>query len=210
MRRMLAVVWLLGASMAMAREGDAPAAPYGVELQGKATYDASGQHSPRALGEAESYPAAFLAHVQAQLRQKPIDPRLADGVPATFDTAVRVRITITPKPGGADARIDGIGHGPGIVRRGNVLYPRDLSAVDGWKGSVVAHCVVDIAGRCGPVDIVNEAPGMPDSARKFAKDSLARWQFEPQRVGGKPITSEFTTTFNLETRNSLPPRKFGK
>jgi len=212
MLRLLTVMLWLAASMAMAKEAEAPTAPYEVEIWAKASYDPSGQLTSLAFVDAASYPAAFLARVEAQLRQQPIEPKLADGVPATFDTSVEVRVTITPKPGGADARIDAIDLSPGVLRRSVARFPRELSAVEGWKGLVVVQCTVSIEGRCGTIDVVKEDAGMPEAGRRFAKESIALWVFEPQRVGGKPITAEVRIPFLIEntSKSSLPPKKFGK
>jgi len=75
---------------------------------------------------------------------------------------------------------------------------------------VVVQCTVTVSGRCGPVEVVDQAPGMPESARRFAKDSLARWVFEPQRVGGKPIETVVRVPIRIETRHNRPPKSFGK
>ena len=116
MMRLLALVFFLAASTAMAKDAAIPAMPYEVELWARASYDPAGQMTSLAFVDAASYPAAFLARVEAQLRQQPIEPKLADGVPATFDTSILVRVIISPKPGGADARIDDISQSPGILR----------------------------------------------------------------------------------------------
>ncbi len=213
MTRWMGLALLLVTAMATATEKEAPAPtePYAIELWGKAAYDAAGKLSTLTFIDAEDYPATFLARVEARLRQMPVEQKLVEGVPATFDTGIMVSLTITPKAGGADARIDDIAHSPGILRKAVVRYPSDLARIEGWKGTVVAQCTVDVAGRCGPVEVVREDPGMPESGRRFAKDSLARWRFEPQRVAGKPVTSVVRIPFHLQTRtSSLPPRYFGK
>jgi len=212
MMRWLSVVLCLAASTAMAKEAEVPAAPYEVALEARGGNSPTGHLAAWALVEAGSYPPAFLGHMEAQLRQQPIEPKLADGVPATFDTTIYVGVTITPKSGGADARIDDIIHGPGILRRTTTRFPRDLLQVEGWKGRVIVQCTVSVEGRCGPVEIVREDPGMPESGRRFARESIALWTFEPQRVGGKPVTGDVRIPFVIESKShsSLPPKKFGK
>ena len=35
-------------------------------------------------------------------------------------------------------------------------------------------------------------PGQPEVARRYARDSLDRWEFEPQQVAGRPVEGEVT------------------
>ena len=103
MTRWMGLALLLVTAMATATEKEAPAPtePYAIELWGKAAYDATGQLSTLTFIDAEDYPAAFLARVEARLRQMPVEQKLVEGVPATFDTGILVSLTITPKAGGA-------------------------------------------------------------------------------------------------------------
>lgn len=209
MIRPLLLSLLFVPALASAEQAAPPTAPYPVFLVAKAHYDVTGQLATVEFVDAKSHPAGFLAHVEAQLKKRPITPPQADGAPATFDTAIYVAMTITPKPGGADARMESVGQGPLLVRRTSPPYPRELSETENWTGKLVGECTVGIEGRCGRVLIAQEDPGMPEPARQYVRDTMQKWKFEPQRVGGKPIETKYQSAFTLRTGEAPPPEYFG-
>ncbi len=209
MIRPLLLSLLLVPVLASAEQAAAPSAPYPVFLTAKAHYDVTGQLTKVEFVDAASHPAGFLAHVEAQLKKRPITPPQVDDAPATFDTAIYVAMTITPKPGGADAKMDSVGQGPLLVRRTSQPYPRELRDMENWTGKLVGECTVSIEGRCGRIDIAQEDPGMPEPARRYVRETMQKWKFEPQRVGGKPIEAKYQSSFTLQTGEAAPPEYFG-
>lgn len=209
MIRLLLLSLLLVPALASTEQAAAPSAPYSVFLTANAHFDVTGQLATVEFVDAGSLPAGFLAPVEAQLKKRPISPPQVDGAPATSDTAIYVAMTITPKPGGADAKVDSVGQGPLLVRRTSQPYPRELRDMEHWTGKLVGECTVGIEGRCGRINIAQEDPGMPKPARRYVRETMQKWKFEPQRVGGKPIQTQYQSAFALQTGDAAPPEYFG-
>ena len=66
-----------------------------------------------------------------------------------------------------------------------------------------ASCKVDATGRCDAVH-VEALAGVPESARRWAKESMEGYQFEPQRVNGRAVPGEATVNFRLSKRDAFP------
>jgi hypothetical protein len=141
------------------------------------------------IADADQYPKAFAENVKARISRATIPPPVADGKPATMRTGVELRLATTTTPQGPATKVTGLTMSPFPLKREFNLKQPDVPGA--WAGEISATCVVSVEGKCGPVELA-AAPNTPETIRRFAKSTLERLQFEPQRVGEKPIEGEYT------------------
>lgn len=177
---------------------------YTVDVWASVLFGTDGRAQEVRLHEAERQPAAFIDAVRARLQKARIDPPQVNGMPATMETGVRTVIEVSrAKAGGGTGRLAALELSPLPILQDYVGYPTDIGQVPGWTGEVLAICEVTPEGVCGRVDVA-ALPGMPESARRFAKASLELWRFEPQRVGGVPVVGEYRLNMRLTTGDAMP------
>lgn len=180
------------------------AAPYPVSVWTRVLFGVDGKPAEYTVVDEDKYPAQFVENVKSRVAQAKIQPPVVDGKPVTMRSGVEMRFTVTPNAeGGGSVRVDGLSVGPIPLNRSLAHYPADIAASGGWEGQVLGICTVGVNGRCRTVDVVAQ-PGMPDSVRRYARASLDGWVFEPQRVDGKPVESEYRLLMYLNTLDSTP------
>lgn len=177
-------------------------APYNVDVWAQVSYDAEGRATTVEFPERGEYPAPFIAHLENVLRERAIEPRLLDGQPAVFDTGVYMELKITPGETGGSVSIEQVVEMPRVVRMSTPRMPGELAA-SGWEGVVLAQCTVNPKGRCGDVRVETTVGVTPNAARQFAKQSLAGWLFEPQKLNGQAIEGEVTIPFKINAGPNL-------
>ncbi len=177
---------------------------YTVAVWARVLFDESGAAKEVEVIESGKHPAAFISAVRSRLERARIEPRTLSGSPAEFRTGVMMSFEVS-KAGsaGGTVRVLGLQMLPLPVEQRYVGYPDDIAATDGWSGSVTATCIVSTAGNCRQVT-VKAVPGIPESARRFARASLELWRFEPQRIGDVAIEGEYTLELSLLTAGNAP------
>lgn len=196
--RLLVAAVVLFCSAPLAAADD----PYPVDVWAQVSYDTEGRATTVDFPDRGDYPAAFLAHLEALLRERTIEPRQLDGQPAVFETGVHLDLTVTPGEGGGSVSVDAIEIMPRALRIPAARMPPELVA-SGWEGVVLARCTVNPKGRCGRVRVETTVGVTPNAARQFAKQSLAGWLFQPQMLNGQPIESEITIPFRIHAGPNL-------
>ena len=186
-------------------------APYEVVVWADAKYDAAGALTALEFPQAKDYAPALLENLRTRIAARPASPKLDGDVPATFETGVRVTMTITPETGSVS--VDEIVDMPRVLRMTKARFTEDMaSGASDWDGRVMASCTVSVKGRCGPVDILTGTSEAPEEARALAKKSVAGWRFEPQKVGGKAVEAKVVLPFEIErggvSRPELRDRKY--
>ena len=183
-----------------------PAGTLRAEVWARVEFDTSGRAARvEVLGEAE-YPARFVQEVRSRLERARIQPPQVEGAAAVLNTGVGMAFEITPGTPQATVRVAGMAVGPLPLQRHYAAFPEDIARAVDWQGSLSATCTVSVAGACGPVT-VKAGPGVAESARRFARDSLERWVFEPQRINGQPVEGQHTERFDLRAQR-LEPEDF--
>ncbi|MFZ4652732.1 MAG: energy transducer TonB [Rubrivivax sp.] len=203
-RRGLALLALSGAA-GCASASTAPGTLL-AEVWSRVEFDTSGQAARvEVVGEAD-YPPRFVQEVRTRLARARIQPPVVDGVAAVLSTGVKLEFEITPGTPQATVRIANLSIGPLPIRRPYAPFPDDIARAADWQGSVTASCTVGEAGVCQAIT-VRASAGVAESARRFARESLERWAFEPQRVNGRPVDAVHTERFDLRARR-LEPEDF--
>jgi hypothetical protein len=185
-------------------------ATYESEAWLRAQFDAEGKLQTLEPQDESSQPAAVWSAIRERLAPAKITPPQVDGRPAVFRTGLRVALEVNRTGGdGAQVRIRGLQPTVLPLELSWVGYPEDLKRTPGWDGAVTIRCGVNPTGECGQVD-VDLLPGMPDSVRKWARQSAAAWRFEVQQLNGQPVPGEYKLKVNLHTKDELPKRFIGK
>ncbi|MFY2763510.1 hypothetical protein [Arenimonas sp. MALMAid1274] len=187
----------------------APAEPYEVEVWADAEYAASGELVSLEFVDAGQYPDAFLANLRSRIAAREYTAPVVDGQPASFETGVRVQITVTPGAGGGQVKIDAITDSARVVRMTEARIPAGTDGAD-WNGVLIARCLVTAKGRCNLAGVEDRSGMDGATADRFAKSMLSDWRFKPQRVGGKPIESEVTIPIRLEAAGTERPTIRGR
>ena len=197
-------------SLAFVAPLQAAEAPYEVTVWADARYDGTGALTALEFPQAKEYAPALLENLRTRIAARPAQPRLDGGAPASFETGVRVTLTVTPDTGSVS--VDDIVEMPRVLRMTKARFAQDLSGTANWNGRVQATCTVTVKGRCGSIEFPADNGGAPDEARRIAKDALAGWRFEPQKLGGKPVEGKATVSFEIEregvTRPTIPGREY--
>jgi hypothetical protein len=171
--------------------------PYEVTVWADAKYDAAGALTSLEFPQAADYSPALLGNLRNRIAARPAAPKLDGDVPATWETGVRVTLTITPETG--TVSVDDITEMPLVLRMTKARFTEDMSAgATDWDGRVMASCTVSVKGRCGPVEILTESGEAPEEARRMAKTALSGWRFQPQKVGGQPVAGKVVVPFLIE------------
>lgn len=68
-----------------------------------------------------------------------------------------------------------------------VVYPPDAQA-NGVRGIVILDLTIDTNGKVTAVDVIRSIPGLDDAAIEAVK----QWEYEPVKVGGKPVAVKHT------------------
>lgn len=188
---------LMALSLVAASAARADDAPYEVVVWADAKYDAAGALSSLDFPQAADYAPALLGNLRTRIAARPASPKLDGDVPATFETGIRVTLTVTPATGSVS--VDEIVDMPRVLRMTTARFTEDMAAgASSWDGRVVGSCTVSVKGRCGAVEILSDSSDVPDEARRIAKRALSEWRFEPQKLGGKPIEGKVVVPFVIE------------
>ncbi len=158
--------------------------------------------SQQVVGE-DQLPAAFVDIVKTHLAAARVEPRSIDGKPATFTSGVRLQYEITRSREGGSARLAQVQVAPLPLKRYYAAFPRELRGPNNWDGAFTATCLVGTEGVCSHIS-VKTLPGMPPSIHRYAKASLERWTFEPQRVDDVAVVGEYVLKLNMHTIATRP------
>ncbi len=185
-------------------------APYQVDVWADALFGTDGSLQRLEVPEADQYPAAFVQRLKQQFAKARIPPVTDDqGAPATFQTGLGLYLTVTPGVGeGASGtvRIDSVRVAARPVKRYAASAPADIPTSGGGPGGaaqVSLTCTVQGDGSCSEVTVVNATAGS-ESLRRWGLASMAGWRFEPQRVNGQPVPSQWQQTLVLEVMDTMP------
>lgn len=175
----------------------APDKPYTVAIWATVEIGAEGTVTASEIKKPSDYPAPFLAAVNKRIAALRIDPPMDAGAPATLRSGLLLSYTVTPSATGGSVSLDSINLSPLPVREHFAPYPRELSGPEDWKGKLTVSCLVGVDGMCGAIEVVSDNGVLPEPARRFARDSLQKWKFEPQRLNGKPVEARFSTVLDM-------------
>ena len=200
---------LLTSALVAAPSARAADAPYEVIVWADARYDAAGALTSLEFPQAGDYSPALLGNLRDRIAARPAAPKLDGDVPATFETGVRVTLTITPETG--SVAVDDISDMPLVLRMTQARFTENMSAgASAWEGRVLAGCTVSLKGRCGAVEILSGSGDAPEDARRFAKTSLGGWRFQPQKLGGRAIEGKVVVPFLIERTGVSRPTLRGR
>ncbi|PZO07498.1 MAG: hypothetical protein DCF27_10780 [Lysobacteraceae bacterium] len=189
-----AVITLSLSAVAPAFAADAP---YEVIVWADAKYDATGALAALEFPQAQEYAPALLENLRARIAARPASPKLAGDVPATWETGVRVALTVTPETG--SVTVDDISDSPLVLRMTSVRFTEDMAGVAyTWEGRVMASCNVTVKGRCSAVHIVSGNADVPHDLREVAKRTVAEWRFKPQKLAGRAVEGKLVVPMAIE------------
>jgi hypothetical protein len=183
--------------------------PYQVDVWADALFGTDGQLQRLEVPDAEQYPEAFVQRLKQRFAQARIPPVTDDsGAPATFQTGLGMYLTVTPaEDGGAGTvRIDSVRVAARPVKRYAASVPDNIPSTAGsgaGQAAVSLQCTVQGDGRCTDVTVVSATVGS-ESLRRWGVASMEGWRFEPQRVNGQPVPSQWQQTLTLEVLDTLP------
>lgn len=175
----------------------APDKPYTVAIWATVEIGAEGTVTASEIKKEADYPAPFIAAVNKRIAALRIDPPTDAGAPATLRSGLLLSYTVTPSATGGSVSLDSMNLSPLPVREHFAPYPRELTGPEDWKGKLTVSCLVGVDGLCGTIDVVSDNGVLPEPARRFARDSLQKWKFEPQRLNGKPVEARFSTVLDM-------------
>ncbi|MGH8104698.1 MAG: hypothetical protein ACREO2_00100, partial [Arenimonas sp.] len=136
------------------------AKPYKLVVWADVMYDTTGRPTQISFPDKDKYPAKFIQNLQIKLSQSRINPPLDNDLPATFETGVRIDLTITPSESGGSVKIDGMYEQPRVTKKAMDKYPPELLQAN-WTGVVKVKCTVGLEGKCSKLELVD--PGnIPD------------------------------------------------
>jgi hypothetical protein len=197
----LLAVLLAAVAMVAPAGAQEAAEPYELTIWADVTYAADGQITQLEFPQQDEYPAAFLENIRARIAARPPQPREDNGQPATFQTGVRVNVTVSPATG--SVTVDAIDEAPRVTRMTRFVL-REEDAILAEAGGVVrVRCTVSTKGRCQRVDF--ELADVPASTREYALRSMGGWRFEPQRLNGKPVAGTIVVPLEVESMGIVRP-----
>lgn len=197
------VVWCLVAMGSAAAWGQEGAAPYQVAVWARVLFGADGRASSVEFIDTPGLTAKFLQGARERIEKARIEPRQLQGSAVSFGTGVRMDFEVKPSPQGGTARLLGLAMLPLPIKRAYADRPPDVAQAEGWKGVLIGSCTVGQDGRCQRVS-VRSSVVMPESARRFVRESLELWWFEPQQLAGQPVEAEFESEFVLQAEQAAP------
>lgn len=96
---------------------------------------------------------------------------------------------VAPKPAPA---IGGKVTQPRLLEQAPVVYPQ-MARMTRLEGNVVIDARIDETGRVSEMRVISG----PTLLHQAAKDSLARWRYEPGTLNGKPVTTHLVVTIQF-------------
>ncbi|MGH9794838.1 MAG: energy transducer TonB [Candidatus Acidiferrales bacterium] len=81
---------------------------------------------------------------------------------------------------------------PRLLEQAPVVYPQ-MARMTRLEGNVVIDARIDETGRVTEMRVVSG----PTLLHQAAKDSLARWRYEPGTLNGKPVTTNLVVTIQF-------------
>jgi hypothetical protein len=196
------VWWCLMAVWPLAALGQDGTAPYQVAVWARVLFGPEGRATAVEFVDNAGLPPKFLQGARERLEKARIEPRQVQGAAVSFRTGVRMDFEVAPAPQGGTVRLLGLAMLPLPIKRLYADRPANVAQVEGWTGALTASCIVGQDGRCQRVSVRSNV-AMPETARRFVKESLELWWFEPQQLAGQPVEGEFETEFALQA--ALPP-----
>lgn len=198
-----AVWWFLLAAWPLLTWGQSATAPYQVAVWARVLFGPEGRPAVVELVDNPGLTPQFLQAARERLEKARIEPQQVQGAATSFRTGVRMDFEITPAPTGGNARLLGLAMLPLPIKRLYAEQPSNVAQAEGWTGVLTARCTVGPDGRCQRVS-VRANVAMPETARRFVKESLELWWFEPQQLAGQPVEGEFETEFALQAATAAP------
>jgi hypothetical protein len=111
---------------------------------------------------------------------------------------VLLTYTITPSAQGGDVKLQNLSISPLPIKKFYANYSAELASSIGSESiKLMITCIVSVDGRCNQVTASTPIGTIPEAARKYARDTMAKWKFEAQELNGKPIEGEFKFNLNL-------------
>jgi len=185
-----------------------PAKPYKITVWADVMYDTTGHPTNISFPAKDKYPAKFIQNLLVKLAMAKIEPPIENDLPATFETGVRIDITVTPYPAGASVKINAMNEEPRIIKKAIDKYPPELIAAN-WTGTVKVKCMVGLEGKCSTLEIL-DSENLPSPVRRFALGSMKAWRFKLQKVNGKPVPYELIVPFGLLFEDPYPADFIGR
>lgn len=177
--------------------------PYEVSVWARVLFGPDGRAQAITMVDEPGLTPPFLQAARLRLERARIEPRTLAGQAVSFRTGVRMVFEVAPGPEGGSVRLMALEMLPLPLKRAYAAYPQDIAQSEGWTGVLVGSCKVALDGRCGAVG-VRSVLVTPETARRFVRESLELWRFEPQEVAGQPVESEFSAEFLLKAELGAP------
>jgi hypothetical protein len=174
--------------------------PYEVQIWSSVMFNTEGSPTEIRIEKESEYPAKFIEAVKARIAATTIDAAMHQGHAATYKTGILMGYTITPSDQGASVSLDEFKFSPLPLRQTIMGIPSQFMKEGSWEGKVISKCTVGIEGVCIKTESYAESGTLPEAIRRFVKDTMAKWKFEPQSINGQPIEGEFTWELNLNEK----------
>ncbi|HLO94777.1 MAG TPA: energy transducer TonB [Burkholderiaceae bacterium] len=203
---------IAGALLGFCAALQAQPSTYEAEVWLRAQFDTQGRLQSLEPQDEATQPAAVWSAIQARLAPARITPPQVEGQPAALRTGLRVSLEVlraSTEQAQSQVRIRSLQPSVLPLEMSWLGYPDDVRRTPGWDGAVTIRCKVNIGGQCGSVE-VEALPGMPDSVRRWARQSAQAWRFEAQQLNGQPVAGDYSVKVNLHTKDELPKRFIGK
>lgn len=174
--------------------------PYSIDVWADVRFGQDGRAGDIRILDEAANPAKFIEAVKTRIAAIQIDPPQDAGQPAELRTGMRLRYTVTPSERGGDISLSDIRISPLAVRQPVAGVPRELAREGSWEGKVITTCMVSVEGLCGQTESRAESGVLPEGIRRYARDAMAKWKFEPQRLNGRPVEGEYIWELDLSDK----------
>lgn len=215
--KLIVLAWLLTAFGSAAATPSEPGRssqsidppPRRLEVWARAQFDESGTLAGLELADESRYSPTFVQQVKRQLSDARITPPVQEGRNARLHTGIRLIYEVRVVQGAGSLTLLSTQASPIPIRRSASALPSVRFRSEGrWSGSLTGVCSVNAAGQCTSVTL--KANGVvPEAYRRWVRQTMLGWSFEPQRVNDEVISGEFDHTFNFDvTVTQLSPEYF--
>ena len=145
---------------------------------------------------------AVAQALRAQLEQQVFAPgRDASGTPRVTRTFLSGGYVLEPVGDGWLLRITELAAGPKLTAS---IVPRPPHRTFSVGESVWMRVAMTVQADGKPTNIVIEELQGPQAFQREARDAFAKWRFEPESVGGRPIATTLRQEYSISLAEKAP------
>ncbi len=150
------------------------------------------------------WPRELRERLEKDIRTWRFSPGRVNGTTAPTRTSLHVSLRITPVgKDGWQVHIENAFTGASIRKQVRVVYP-GMAANGARQGLVIMRVAYDEQGKVVQARVAEDSPVRSGSLVGAARSGMKRFEFEPERVGDRPIAGEalLPVCFNMSRETS--------